>query len=205
MELTGLVAGVDEVGRGALAGPIFGAAVALLPTWDKPLKDSKQYTALQREQLYSEIIKQPVSVVGVYGIDEIGIQDANKKVMKDSAETLDHHLRSIGMYIRKLLVDGTMEVDFDLPDAVIRYEAKADEHYTCVAAASIVAKHLRDQRMKECAAVYPQYGFAEHVGYYCTSHIEAIKKYGYCPIHRRSYHIKELDGIELPEWSGEAV
>ena len=178
----GPVCGIDEVGRGPLAGPVYAAAVILPMDCDLLyVNDSKQLTALMREKLAKEIREVAVS----YGIgqasperiDEINILNATYEAMR---EAISHLSVKPGV----LLVDAVHIPGVQLPQRGI---IKGDSKSISIAAASIVAKVARDALMAEYDSLYPEYGFASNKGYGSASHIEAIRKYGPCPIHRRSF------------------
>jgi len=183
-----LIAGVDEAGRGAWAGPIVAAAVILDPKIKiSGLNDSKLLRSPVRQALYKEIIKQAkawsVAAVSPAVIDRIGISKANVLAME----------RAIG----KL----NPPPDFVLTDAVlISYEniksqpiIKGDRKVSCIAAASIVAKVTRDKIMDELDEKYPKYGFKHHKGYGTNHHFHMLNVFGICDIHRKSYKpIKDL-------------
>lgn len=177
-----LVAGVDEAGRGPLAGHVYTAAVILPETLViEGLNDSKKLSEKKRDELYDIIIEKALCYNIVYAdcqtIDKVNIRCATLNAMKDAAE---------GLPVRpdKLLVDGNA-----LPETVIpcEYVIKGDSKSMAIAAASILAKVTRDRYIKEMDQVYPHYGFAKNKGYGTAGHIEAIKKYGPCPIHRRTF------------------
>ncbi len=176
------IAGVDEVGRGPLAGPIVTAAVVLPEGLIIPyLNDSKQVNEKKREQLYDIINEVAVSVaIGIRSekeIDEYGIGKMDSAAMRDSVLGLD-------VQPDLVLVDA-----FKIPDLDIRQIPiiKGDTYSVSIAAASIVAKVTRDRMMDEYAAKYPEYGFDSNKGYGSAKHIEAIKTIGPCDIHRRSF------------------
>ncbi len=183
------LAGIDEAGRGPLAGPVTAAAVMFKPyVHIAGVRDSKKLSAAQREALFDEIIAQAVcygiGIVDSREIDRINIRQATFKAMR----------MAIGSLKRKpeyLLIDGE-----ELPDRMYRQEAiiKGDDHCFTIAAASILAKVTRDRLMIEYHQQYPQYGFEQHKGYGTARHREMIKKYGPCPIHRRSFLGKILGG-----------
>jgi len=190
------VAGVDEAGRGPLAGPVAAAAVILPKDADIPhLNDSKQLTPKRRDELF-EIIKQKalaysISTVDNNKIDEINILQATFIAMGNSVS---------GLKLRPdlCLIDGNHKVPklaFD-QQAIVDGDAKS----AAIAAASILAKVTRDRLMLEYAKQYPVYGFEKHKGYGTKMHMEALKKYGACPIHRRSFApVREVtDNYELP-------
>lgn len=174
------IAGVDEAGRGPLAGPIVAAAVRLAAPVEG-LNDSKQLTAEQRESLF-EILRAGEHDIGVAAveaaeIDRIGIQPANYRVMalavKGMQRTPDH-----------LLVDGFRLPGVSQPQQRI---VKGDSRSLSIAAASIVAKVTRDRIMERLDREYPVYGFGKHKGYATPEHLAAIAGYGPCPEHRRSF------------------
>ena len=178
----GLVAGVDEAGRGPLAGPVVAGAVILDP--QKPihgLKDSKRLTALRRDVLYEEIREKALAwAVGhadVEEIDRINILQATMLAMKRAVEALqtvpDH-----------ALIDGNRCPDLCCPAQAI---IKGDSRVAAISAASIMAKVTRDREMLSLDVIYPGYGLAQHKGYPSKAHIEALENLGVTPIHRRSY------------------
>lgn len=187
-----LIAGIDEAGRGPLAGPVSAAAVVLpLDYFHGVLNDSKLLTERRREDLYIEItqdstIRWASAMVSPAEIDEINILQATWLAMRRAFEGL---LPPADM----ALIDGKPVKDFPA-----RHEAivKGDSKSLSIAAASIIAKVERDRYMKQMAADYPQYGFERHKGYGTKAHREAIERHGPCPIHRRSFApISELTGF----------
>ncbi len=185
------IAGVDEAGRGPLAGDVFAAAVILpsdfLPTG---LNDSKKLSEKKRELLYDEITKNAIAyAVGrasAEEIDEINILQATYLAMRRAAEGLS----VVPDYV---LVDGNPIKGMPFPNASI---VKGDSLSLSIAAASIVAKVSRDRYMLEMDAMYPGYGFAVHKGYGTKAHKDAVFENGPCPIHRRSF---------LKKWYGGAM
>ncbi|HEX2947416.1 MAG TPA: ribonuclease HII [Clostridia bacterium] len=177
-----LVAGMDEAGRGPLAGPVVAACV-ILPEGCliENVNDSKKLTAAQREKLYDIIIEKSISFgVGIVDekcIDEINILNATKMAMKRAVEQLKPRPDI-------LLIDAVHLDDVDVPQKSI---IKGDALSISIAAASIIAKVTRDRIIDEADGVYPLYGFKNHKGYGTPEHINAIKKYGLCPIHRISF------------------
>ncbi len=176
------ICGVDEVGRGPLAGPIVTAAVILPKGLIIPyVNDSKQLSEKKREELYEIIIKEAVSYsIGIRtekDIDEIGIAPADSEAMRDSVLGLSPATDMI-------LVDA-----FAIPGLNIKQVPiiKGDTKSISIAAASIVAKVTRDRMMNEYAIKYPEYGFDSNKGYGSAAHIDAIKRIGPCEIHRRSF------------------
>ena len=188
------VVGIDEAGRGPLAGPVCAGAVIL--NGQSPLsplvRDSKKMTEKQREKAYDFILGNSLAF-GVYMvdsavIDEIGIQEAVRIAMEKALEELESMLGRRAQY---LIVDGT-NVESIEGYSMEKIKAGDSKHYS-ISAASILAKVTRDRYMKEISKKYPVYGFEKHVGYGTKMHIEAINKYGICPIHRKSFSpIKEL-------------
>lgn len=179
------VAGVDEAGRGALAGPVVASAVILPFNCRLPgLTDSKQLTPKQRDDLYAKIQKSAVAIsVGCVNneeIDRVNILQATMLAMCQAIE----RIIPLPDYV---LVDGTQ-----LPPISFRAQAfpKGDSLYQAIAAASIIAKVKRDRFMIELDKVYPHYGFQRHKGYGTRQHRQAISKVGVCPIHRRSFKLK---------------
>lgn len=176
------ICGIDEVGRGPLAGPVMACAV-ILPREARILyiNDSKQLGEKKREELYEEILAQALAV-GIGSaepkrIDEINILNATYEAMREAVDRLE---------IRPslLLVDAVRIPGISIPQVPI---VKGDAKSQSIAAASIVAKVTRDRLMKEYDRRMPEYGFASNKGYGSSSHIEALKKYGPSPIHRRSF------------------
>ncbi len=179
------ICGVDEVGRGPLAGPVVCAAVIMpLDKLVEGVDDSKKIGKKKREIIAEKILDCAVACricrVEREIIDEINILQATRLCMKNAVE---------GLSVKPdfVLTDGNMTLDISMPQtSIIKGDAKS---YT-IGAASIVAKVYRDNIMKEYAALYPQYGFETNAGYGSRSHIEAIEKYGLTPIHRRSFTSK---------------
>lgn len=178
----GLVCGIDEAGRGPLAGPVVAGAVILPEDCEiLYLNDSKKLSEKKREELYEEIKEKAVAwAVGMASparIDEINILQATYEAMAQAAAQLTPAPRVA-------LNDAVRIPQLDMMQAPI---IKGDAKSVSIAAASIMAKVTRDRLMKEYDAVMPQYGFASHKGYGSAAHIEAIRKYGPSPIHRRSF------------------
>ncbi|WP_251359482.1 ribonuclease HII [Kangiella sp. TOML190] len=177
-----LIAGVDEVGRGPLAGPVVAAAVILDP--NKPiigLADSKKLSESKREQLSLEIkenaLAWSIARAEIEEIDRINILQASLLAMKRAVE-------SLSTFPQLALIDGNKLPELDCAmEAII----KGDSKEACISAASIIAKVSRDQEMVAMDERYPGYGFAKHKGYPTKQHREAIERLGITPIHRRSY------------------
>ena len=184
-----LIGGMDEAGRGPLAGPVVAAAV-IMPL-DSPIEgvdDSKQVSEKKRERLFDEIIEKAVAykivAVDEKVIDEINILNATKRAMTECVT---------GLSVRPdvVLVDA-VKLALEVPTKAI---IKGDALSYSIAAASILAKVYRDRLMRDYDALYPEYGFAKHKGYGTKDHIEALRTYGPCPIHRRSFitHFVSVD------------
>lgn len=187
----GEVAGIDEAGRGALAGPVVAAAVILpmdwilagLPKKLKKVNDSKQLTHEERETLFAELTSRPevryaVANVGEQMIDQINILQATHRAMNLALADLNpfpQHALVDGLFVKTLSCPQTAIVDGDC----LSYS---------IAAASIIAKVTRDRIMMEFHTLYPAYGFHEHKGYGTPRHVAAIKQHGPCPIHRMAFY-----------------
>jgi ribonuclease HII len=176
------LAGVDEAGRGPLAGPVVAGAVIIRPGDVIPgVRDSKLLTPGQREKLYQIITSRALSwgvgIVGPREIERHNILQATLRAMKAAVLSLDPPPDF-------LLIDGINPVPIDLPQRPI---IRGDACCPCIAAASIIAKVTRDRLMMEYHRAYPLYNFARHKGYPTRAHREAIRTYGCCEIHRRTF------------------
>lgn len=181
------VCGVDEAGRGPLAGPVVAAAVILAPGTQLPgVNDSKKLSEKKREQLF-DYVRENALAYGIgeaseAEIDEINILNATFLAMRRAIENMD-------VAADFALIDGNRIQGLDIPaECVIGGDAKV----LSIAAASILAKVTRDRKMRQLAEVYPQYGFEKHKGYGTKAHYAAIEQYGVCPIHRRTFLKKVL-------------
>ena len=177
------IAGIDEAGRGPLAGPVVAAAVILPGDHIVPdVNDSKQLSDEQRRLLFEELRENASSIglgiVGEEDIDDINILQATLKAMSLAVSNLGEHADYA-------LIDGNQGPELEIP---FRNIVDGDEKCYSIAAASIVAKVARDDIMIEFDRVFPQYGFARHKGYSTEEHRSAIQHYGPCPIHRRSFN-----------------
>jgi len=178
----GLIAGVDEAGRGPLAGPVVAAAVILDD--ENPIKglaDSKKLTALRRERLFDEIRAKAlccsIAEASVEEIDQLNILQATLLAMRRAVEGLR-------LKPNKVLVDGNRLPVLDvLAEAIV----KGDSKVPAISAASILAKVHRDRLCDEWHAQFPQYGFDNHKGYGTATHLDALRAHGPCPWHRRSF------------------
>jgi ribonuclease HII len=181
------IAGVDEAGCGPLAGPVVAAAV-ILPEdyYDVGIKDSKKMSAKKRENLYKDIADNAldfgVGIIDQQEIDRLNIRQATLKAMRQA-------LGRLKIYPEYVLFDG-----YEPPEKILKQEAivNGDNLSFTIASASIIAKVLRDRMMLEYHEQYPQYGFDHHKGYGTKFHRDMIKKYGPCPLHRRSFLKKIL-------------
>ena len=177
------ICGIDEAGRGPLAGPVVVASV-IMPedSMIEGVNDSKKISEKKREKLYDQIIEEAicygVGIIGQDEIDEINILNATKKGLTMS-------LKELTTKPDLIIVDALTHIDtMGIPyESIIKGDAKC---YS-IAAASIIAKVTRDRIMRQWDEVYPMYGFARHKGYGTAAHIAAIKEYGLCPLHRRSF------------------
>jgi len=176
------ICGVDEVGRGPLAGPVVACAI-ILPkeTYFEYLNDSKKVTEKRREKLYGELTSEAVAyslgIVSAEVIDEINILQATYKAMKEAVD---------GLSIKpdKILVDAVHIPDIDIPQVGI---VKGDAKSVSIAAASVVAKVYRDRMMADYGKLYPEYMFEKNKGYGTKDHRDALKRIGMSPIHRKTF------------------
>ena len=192
------ICGIDEAGRGPLAGPVVAGAVILPRDCDiLYLNDSKKLSEKRREALYDEIVQKAVAYSIGYAdhalIDEINILQATYAAMRMAVSNLYHQKgdegSAAGSYVAAdlLLNDAVVIPGIDIKQVGIVH---GDARSVSIAAASILAKVTRDRIMTVMDGLYPQYGFAKHKGYGTREHIEAIRKYGPCPIHRRTFITK---------------
>ena len=186
-----LIAGVDEVGRGPLAGPVVAAAVILPKNCKIPgLNDSKKIPKSKHQAIYQAVLDQAISVgIGVkdnHVIDQVNIYEATKLAMLEAIHELDPQPQH-------LLIDA-MKLDLPISQTSI---IKGDANSLSIAAASIVAKVTRDQMMAAYDQEYPGYDFAQNAGYGTTKHLERLEKQGVSPIHRRSFEpIKSMTDVD---------
>ena len=182
-------AGCDEAGRGPLAGPVFAAAVILPAGFrNSRINDSKQMSRKAREELRGIIEKEAVAwaveAVSAAEIDEMNILEA-------SIAGMQRAVRKLKRRPDYLLIDGNRFHPFDgIPFTTV---VGGDATYLSIAAASVLAKTWRDEYMRKLASEYPQYGWEHNMGYPTREHIEAIRRFGLTPEHRRSFHVKELE------------
>ncbi len=178
---TALVCGVDEAGRGPLAGPVVAAAVILDPAHLPPgLNDSKKLTAKRREALYDLIRDQAQVGVGMASVEEID----RINILAASMLAMARAVAALPATPAHALIDGNRSPELPCPATPV---VKGDSRSLSIAAASIVAKVTRDRMMVEMAAEFPAYGFERHMGYGTKQHLEALEKAGACPHHRKSF------------------
>ena len=187
------IAGIDEAGRGPLAGPVVVACVVMpRDSMIEGVNDSKKVSEKKREKLYDLIIEEAlgygVGIISQEEIDRINILNATKEGLTNAIKELEKDLKQKNREFEKpeiILVDALTKIDTDhIPyKSIIKGDAKS---YS-IAAASIIAKVTRDRIMRQWAEVYQMYGFEKHKGYGTAMHISAIKEYGLCPLHRRSF------------------
>jgi len=178
------VAGVDEVGVGPLAGPLVAAAVILpVDVSLRGIDDSKRLTRKRRESIAAEIREFAVAI----GLGVVEVQDVDRlNVYRGALEAMRRAVLALPVTPEQLLVDAR-----HIPDLAVSQMSivRGDSQSYSIAAASIIAKVTRDGMMRELAERYPQYGFAKHMGYGTKAHLEALARYGPCPVHRRSFAI----------------
>lgn len=198
-----IIIGVDEVGRGPLAGPVVAAAFLfhplplkkfIPPSYKEKIDDSKKLSPMRRQAAFSEIVKKSLFGIAVKDhifIDTKNIYRSTLAAMKDAVNNLIRDFCRLNNKkendIKKdicILIDGKMNMDFPYKTFEI---IKGDSKSFSIASASIIAKVTRDRMMEEYDKIYPLYGFRRHKGYGTRLHLEAIQQYGPCPIHRRSF------------------
>lgn len=206
------VAGIDEVGRGPVAGPVVAAAVVLNPEEiPEGIRDSKTLSAHQRERIFAPILEKAWSIgVGFASVEEI----ERLNIRGATHQAMIRAYRALSVHPVYGLVDGS-----DLPKELEGQGeslVKGDQHSLSIAAASIIAKVIRDRLMKQLARFYPDYGFERHAGYGTLEHLKALKTFGACPYHRRGFSpLKEMEkekelarkkptGISLGEMSSQS-
>lgn len=182
-------AGCDEAGRGPLAGPVFAAAVILPQGFFHPLlNDSKRMSARARDILREVIEREAVA----WAVEEVSAEEIDSlNILWASVEGMQRAVRRLGTKPDFLLVDGNRFRPMEgYGYATVVH---GDATYASIAAASVLAKTRRDEKMRELDKLYPQYGWARNMGYPTREHIEAIRRYGLTPQHRRSFHPKALE------------
>ncbi|UCD72455.1 MAG: ribonuclease HII [Syntrophobacterales bacterium] len=176
------IAGIDEAGRGPLAGPVVAAAVIFSREWvDEEITDSKRLAPKRREELFGKILSSSRSV-GIGVVDQNEIDRTN--ILQATLKAMEMAVVELSPPPDYLLVDGIHGLPVQIPQRLIR---RGDTLSISIAAASIVAKVTRDRMMMEHHERYPQYNFAKHKGYGTREHLEAIRKFGYCELHRMTF------------------
>jgi len=178
--------GIDEAGRGPFAGPLCVAGVVLLQNIEG-LNDSKKLTEKKREKLFDNILKNSLNHIvftSAQEIDKLGLSKCLQNSIQEIIEAID---------AKQYLMDGNTSFGINNLDFLIKADAKIEE----VSAASILAKVSRDRYMCKMAIKYPEYSFEKHKGYGTKIHTDAIIKYGYCDLHRRTFKIKKLEGLDI--------
>ncbi|MEW6145428.1 MAG: ribonuclease HII [Thermodesulfobacteriota bacterium] len=175
-------AGVDEAGRGPLAGPVVAAAVILPEAFSIPgLDDSKKLTHFQRVTILEQVVSSAVAfAVGIVSHEEID----NINILRASLLAMEIAVNKLERMPDFLLIDGNQKTSLPIPQETV---IKGDSRCCSIAAASIVAKVRRDEIMDRYHEQFPEYNFRSHKGYPTREHLEAIRKYGPCPIHRRTF------------------
>ena len=182
-----LIAGVDEAGRGPLAGPVYAAAVILKDNEIiEGLNDSKKLSEKRREEIYDIICEKAVAY-SVFSVDEKRIDEIN--ILNATFEAMNGAVDNLDIKPDYVLIDGNRIKDMEIPHETI---VKGDAKSASIAAASILAKVSRDKMIDKMDCEYPEYGFIRHKGYGTKEHTEAILKYGPCKIHRRTFLKKIL-------------
>jgi ribonuclease HII len=182
-------AGCDEAGRGPLAGPVFAAAVILPKDFHHPLlNDSKKMTEKARELLRPIIEREAIA----WAVEEVSAEEIDTiNILNASIAGMQRAVRRLSVKPEFLLIDGNRFKPFD--DYRYQCIVKGDAKFTSIAAASVLAKTYRDEYMRKLAQEHPQYGWGRNMGYPTKEHIEAIRRHGYTPEHRKSFHVKELE------------
>ncbi|PKN70222.1 MAG: ribonuclease HII [Deltaproteobacteria bacterium HGW-Deltaproteobacteria-12] len=182
------IAGVDEAGRGPLAGPVVAAAVIFPPFYsNSQINDSKQISARKREELY-EIINRDSLAVGIGTVDAETIDRIN--ILRASLQSMREAVLELSLPPDFLLIDGLHKIPLKTPQSPL---VKGDALSVSIAAASIIAKVSRDRIMEMYHRQFPQYNFLRNKGYGTKEHRAAILEFGMCKIHRRSFHLKIID------------
>lgn len=192
------VAGIDEAGRGPLAGPVVASAVILEPEhFPDGIADSKKLISKKRESLYKQIQSMAVAI-GVGIVDNEEIDRLN--ILRASLKAMELAVLQLKPSPEYLLIDGPHKISSPHPQKAIKF---GDTFSPLIAAASIIAKVTRDRLMLEYHEHYPVYNFAQNKGYGTKEHLQALKKHGCCPLHRKSFrHVKEILPTQetMKEW-----
>ncbi len=177
-----LVAGVDEAGRGPLAGSVYAAAVIFDEgVYIEGVNDSKKLTPKKRDALYDEIISK-ARAYSIFAVDEKKIDEVN--ILNATYLAFQGAIKGLGEQPDFVLIDGNRAKGIEIPFETV---VKGDSLSFSIAAASILAKVARDRYIEEADKLYPEYGFAAHKGYGTKAHLDAIKEFGPCPIHRLTF------------------
>ncbi len=189
LEAGRLEAGCDEAGRGPLAGSVFAAAVILPEDFHHPLlNDSKQMSEKNRDLLRPIIEKEAVA----WAVEEVTAEEIDQiNILWASVTGMQRAVRKLAVKPDFLLIDGNKFRPFD--GFSYKTVVKGDATFASIAAASVLAKTYRDEYMRRLSLEYPQYGWDRNMGYPTREHVEAIRKYGFTPHHRKSFHLKELE------------
>jgi ribonuclease HII len=177
-----LLAGVDEVGRGCLAGPVFAAAVILPQDLKIPqLNDSKKLSPQLREKISAIILQQALA----YKIERVSVEEIDRiNILQASLQAMQLAIAGLSIFPKLLLVDGNQQVEVSIPQKTV---IQGDGRCASIAAASVIAKVARDRYMAEQEKIFPQFSFSQHKGYGTAQHLEELKKHGPTPLHRRSF------------------
>ncbi len=185
-----MIVGVDEAGRGPLAGPVVAAAVVLCGKEIRGLGDSKILNAAQRAKLELRILERCSWGIGIATVEEIDGINIFQATMLAMTRAVDALCRKVAEEPQRILIDGNMtplgrnpDWRWDCCEAIVKGDAKE----RCISAASILAKEARDRMMRDYCAAHPGYGFARHKGYGTPEHLQALRDLGPTPIHRRSF------------------
>lgn len=185
------IAGVDEAGRGPLAGPVYAASVILPEDAELfGINDSKKLTPKKREELFDKITEVAVSYA-IFSVDEKEIDEIN--ILNATHKAMNGAVNSLSQKPDYVIIDGNSIKGMEIAHETV---VKGDAKSISIAAASILAKVARDRYIDEMGKVYPEYGFEKHKGYGTKAHTEAILKYGVCPIHRKTF-LKKLLGENI--------
>ncbi len=191
------IAGIDEAGRGPLAGPVVAAAVVLPEDFRHPvLNDSKQLSAEQRLALYAELTAPEARERGIYwAVSVVDHEEIDRiNILRATYQGMRRALAALPVPVDHALIDGLPVNHFPVPQTAV---VKGDAKSYSIAAASIIAKVTRDRIMNEMDALYPQYRFCQHKGYATPEHLARLEEYGPSPIHRRTFLPRKKEQLDL--------
>ena len=191
------IAGIDEAGRGPLAGPVVAAAVVLPENFRHPvLTDSKQLSAEQRLALYAELTAPEAGERGIYwAVSVVDHEEIDRiNILRATHQGMRRALAALPVPVDHALIDGLPVNPFPVPQTAV---VKGDAKSYSIAAASIIAKVTRDRIMNEMDALYPQYRFCQHKGYATPEHLARLEEYGPSPIHRRTFLPRKKEQLDL--------